>query len=218
MRNFTRFLPVEKEQRQRLLEDYANELQDLPTEALLLGMRAVLNDAKERYCFPSIGEIRQAAVASTTAILPTSAEAWDSCLHGTAAKDGVAYQVFRQLGYDQAELGRMGYHEAGNCQGRYLTCYREAVARQATEAKFPPGVRTVAGQAQAQVESARQADARATQKAEEDAAARRWFGAKAAEIESKRAQQPAKAKPATVGHIDNVRDISAYVARIRRQG
>jgi hypothetical protein len=124
-----------------LMNDYYSELGDIPIRALALGIRALLNDDREWYQFPSIGNIRgYANQFIETGMLPAD-QAWRACLEGRAPADSLAFQVFENLGFDRFDIARMDFTQTSIRQSNFIKTYHESVSRMRAQASLPVALR-----------------------------------------------------------------------------
>lgn len=123
------------------MNDYHSELSDLPLRALALGVRALLNDDREWYSFPSIGNIRGYANRFLKNGILSADEAWRACLEGRAPADSLAFQVFENLGFDRYDLALSSLTQVTVRQSNFIKTYQEAIARSRTQACLPPALR-----------------------------------------------------------------------------
>ena len=134
-RHFKRFLmAMDKDERQEFLEDYGRELQDLPVEALMFAVKAILNATREWYSFPSIGDIRGHANVCIAPQYPTPEEAWKSVMAEpetlTESPHPLAVWVFRNLQLSRWDPKFTSEHGMVEKQKSFLWAYKDAVKRE----------------------------------------------------------------------------------------
>jgi hypothetical protein len=124
-----------------LMNDYYSELADIPPDTLALGIRALLNDNREWYHFPSIGNIRGYANTFTDSGILSADQAWRACLAGQAPADSLAFEIFNNLCLNRFDLARTSLEQVGFRQNTFIKSYQEALARLRSQEQLPRSVR-----------------------------------------------------------------------------